>query len=114
MTDPDNEGSDPGFDPRLDPAPQSPELIMLEERVSAALSAVTDLGGLQAKTIAARLAAEARAKAWSDIAYEMWALVVNSVHDGHGNAEAPALWEAQKNALRERLHAALDQMPEDV
>lgn len=91
-----------------------PELAALQKKLSHAIEAVGELGKLHGDTIAARAAAEARAKTWADLAYEMWALVVNSVHDGQGNADAPALWEAQKNALRERLNAALDSMPEDV
>lgn len=91
-----------------------PELHALQRKLSNAVDAVNELGKLHGDSIAARYRAEARAKTWADLAYEMWALVVNSVHDGHGNADAPALWEAQKNALRERLNAALDSMPEDV
>lgn len=90
------------------------DLADLEKKTARAVEAVNALGKAHADLIVARINAEARAKGWADLAYEMWALVVNSVHDGHGTPDAAALWEAQKNALRERLSAALDTMPEDV
>lgn len=52
------------------------------------------------------------AKAWADLAYEMWALICNSAHDGHGGAAATAAWRAQKDRLREMFHNALSSMPD--
>jgi hypothetical protein len=52
------------------------------------------------------------AKAWADLAYEMWALICNSSHDGHGGAAATAAWRAQKDKLREQFHAALTSLPD--
>jgi hypothetical protein len=90
------------------------DLAAIENRLSRAIETVNDLARAHADTIRSEAVAKYRAKRWADIAYEMWALLVNSQHDGHGNAAAPAQWEAQKKALRERLNAALDDMPEDV
>jgi hypothetical protein len=54
------------------------------------------------------------AKAWADIAYEMWALICNAAHDGHGGAAATAAWSAQKSKLRERFHQALYSLPDST
>lgn len=41
---------------------------------------------------------------WSDLAYEMWALLCSSATDGHSTE---AEWAAARNRLRDRFHAAL-------
>ncbi len=49
------------------------------------------------------------AKEWSDIAYEMWAMLCNSRHDGHGvMPDSSQAWQKQFETLRDRFHAALD------
>lgn len=51
-------------------------------------------------------------KEWADIAYEMWALLANAVHDGHGGTFAAGQWMEQRGRLRDRFHAALDVLPD--
>jgi hypothetical protein len=54
----------------------------------------------------------AQTKEWADIAYEMWALLCNSTHDGHGSPDAPQQWAAARDRLRDRFHSALSTLPE--
>lgn len=47
-------------------------------------------------------------KEWSDIAYEMWALLCNSTT---ANLADSATWQAARDRLRDRFHAVLDALP---
>lgn len=47
---------------------------------------------------------------WSDIAYEMWAMLCNSTTDGHS---AESDWNAARDRLRDRFHAALAKLHEN-
>jgi hypothetical protein len=48
---------------------------------------------------------------WSDIAYEMWAVLCNSTTNGHSTVED---WNAARDRLRDRFHAALATLPSTV
>jgi hypothetical protein len=50
-------------------------------------------------------------KEWSDIAYEMWAVLCNSATDGHSTVED---WTAARDRLRDRFHTALATLPSTV
>lgn len=95
------------------PAPP-PALAKLQKRIADAIETVNTLGVAHADTIRALADAELRAKEWADIAYEMWAMLVNSSCGGWQSPDNLTRWANQKDALRVRLHAALDKMPEDV
>lgn len=46
--------------------------------------------------------------AWSDIAYEMWAVLCNSTSDGHTAFDK---WSAAMDRVRDRFHKALKERP---
>lgn len=98
--------------PDLPPPP--PELARLQERISNAIETVNVLGVAHADTIRALAAAERRSKEWADVAYEMWELLKDSSFSGWQSSENLTRWANQKDALRARLYAALDDMPKDV
>lgn len=106
--------ADPGvFAAPAERPARAPDLDALQERIGRAIATVEDLGHAHAATIAAKAAADARAKQWADLAYEMWSLLANSVHDGHGRPDAGARWQIQKMKLRSALFAMLDDRPEE-
>ena len=51
---------------------------------------------------------QAIVKEWSDIAYEMLAVLCNSAPGEHSK---PDEWTAARDRLRDRFHAALDALP---
>lgn len=86
---------------------QTPELVELQDRIARAIAAVEELGAAQATMIAAKLAAEARAKKWADLAYETWDLLTKA-RPPEAGVGGYASWLNARNDLRRRLLATLD------
>jgi hypothetical protein len=82
------------------------EPITAEEKLANALACYDAL-----QTAAGRKYDQLRAetKEWSDIAYEMWALLCNSEA-----IESQHEWEQARNRLRDRFHVALERHHADA
>ena len=96
---------DPGLGYRSLDTRRPPELTALEERMARALALVGDLGSAHADTIRALAAAERRARAWADLAYQMWALIGRSEPRTHVNVID---WGYTRTDLSAKLTALLD------
>jgi hypothetical protein len=81
------------------------EPITAEEKLSNVLACYDELQSAAGRKYEAL---RADIKEWSDIAYEMYALLCNSKSLDEAHAEA---WQGGFERLKDRFHVALDKLP---